>query len=81
MSPAPSLKLYRNRSGRSGVRAYAIGEGFILVRFTHDGTYEYTNAKPGRMHVRNMQRLAEAGVGLSTYISRFVRDNYARKLD
>lgn len=77
----PELKPYRNRSGRSGVSAYAIGKGFILVRFANDGTYEYTDAKPGRMHVRNMQTLAQAGVGLSTYVSRFVRDDYARKLD
>jgi hypothetical protein len=75
------LKPYRNRSGRSGVSAYACGEGFILVRFIDDGTYAYTDARPGRAHVRNMQRLAEAGIGLSTYISRFVRDRYARKLD
>jgi hypothetical protein len=77
----PKLKPYRNRSGHSGVSAYAIGKSFILVRFAHDGIYEYTDTKPGRMHVRNMQTLAKAGVGLSTYISRFVRDNYARKLD
>jgi len=77
----PELRPYRNRSGRSGVSAYAIGRGFILVHFVRDGTYEYTDAKPGQMHVRNMQMLAEAGIGLSTYISRFVRDNYARKLD
>ena len=76
----PRLKPYRNRSGRSGVSAYAIGEGFILVHFVRDGTYEYTDARPGRMHVRNMQTLAQAGIGLSTYISRFVRGNYARKL-
>ncbi|GAB2563357.1 hypothetical protein ISP15_05495 [Dyella jejuensis] len=72
---------YRNRSGRSGVSAYAIGKGFIRVRFGHDGTYEYTDTTPGRAHVHNMQRLATAGVGLSTYISRFVRDRYVRKLD
>ncbi|RDS79195.1 hypothetical protein DWU98_18765 [Dyella monticola] len=75
------MKPYRNRSGRSGVLAYAIGESYILVRFVNDGTYEYTDAKPGRMHLHNMQRLATAGIGLSTYIGRFVRGNYARKLD
>ena len=37
------------------------------------------NRTSGRMHVRNMQQLAAAGLGLSTYISRFVRENYARK--
>lgn len=75
------MKPYRNRTGRSGVSAYAIGKGFILVHFIRHGTYEYTDAKPGRLHVRNMQALAKAGIGLSTYISRFVRGKYARKLD
>jgi hypothetical protein len=75
------MKPYRNRSGRSGVAAYDSGDGFIRVRFVRDGTYEYTDAQPGRQHVRNMQALAAAGLGLSTYISRFVRERYARKLD
>ena len=75
------MKPYRNRSGKSGVAAYESGEGFIRVRFVHDGTYEYTDTRPGRLHVSNMQTLAEAGIGLSTYISRFVRERYARKLD
>ena len=75
------MKPYRNRSGKSGVASYESGEGFIRVRFRHDGVYEYTDATPGRLHVKNMQALAEAGLGLSTYISRFVRERYARKLD
>ena len=75
------MKPYRNLSGKSGVASYESGKGFIRVRFIHDGLYEYTNAIPGRLHVTNMQALAEAGIGLSTYISRFVRDRYARKLD
>ena len=75
------MQPYRNRSGKSGVAAYESGEGYIRVRFVHDGIYEYTDARPGRLHVGNMQKLAKAGIGLSTYISRFVRERYARKLD
>lgn len=76
------MKRYRNLSGKkTGVASYESGDGFIRVRFVNGETYEYTHAKPGRMHVRNMQQLAAAGLGLSTYISRFVRENYARKLD
>ncbi|GAA0691459.1 hypothetical protein FHW84_001987 [Dyella sp. SG562] len=75
------MKPYRNRSGKSGVAAYESGEGYIRVRFIHDGTYEYDATRPGRLHVGNMQKLADAGIGLSTYISRFVRERYARKLD
>lgn len=77
----PGLKRYLNRTRHSGVTAYAIGLDYILVRFAKGGTYEYTFASTGRMHVQNMQRLAKAGIGLSTYISRFVRDRYSRKLD
>ncbi|QAU24812.1 hypothetical protein EO087_13115 [Dyella sp. M7H15-1] len=65
----PRLKPYRNRSRHSGVSTYAIGKGFILVHLVHlvrGGTYEYTDAKPGRMHVRNMQMPSQAGIGLST---------------
>jgi hypothetical protein len=75
------MQPYRNLQGHSGVVAYAIGDGVIRVRFADDGTYEYTDAIPGRRHVRNMQELARLGRGLSTYISRFVRERYARKLD
>ncbi|MFK2905934.1 hypothetical protein ISP17_18385 [Dyella ginsengisoli] len=75
------MKPYRNLSGKSGVAAYESGDGFIRVRFVHNGTYEYTHERPGHRHVTNMQQLAEAGRGLATYISRFVRERYARKLD
>jgi hypothetical protein len=75
------MKRYRNLSGDSGVAAYRAGQGFILVRFVGGDTYEYTEAATGAEHVRNMQRLAEAGRGLATYISRFVRERYARRLD
>jgi len=36
--------------------------------------------KPGAQHVARMKQLAEEGRGLATYINRYVRDNYARKL-
>ncbi|HET6431790.1 hypothetical protein [Dyella sp.] len=75
------MKRYRNLSGHSGVTAYQCGDGFIRVRFVNGDTYEYTDQVPGPEHVRNLCFCAEAGEGLATYISRFVRDAYARKLD
>ena len=75
------MKRYANLSGISGVTAYAIGDASILVRFVNGDLYEYDASSPGARHVQNMQMLAQAGEGLATYISRFVRDNYARKLD
>jgi hypothetical protein len=74
------MKRYRNLDGNSGVTAYECGDGFIRVRFVNGDIYEYTDKTTGREHIANMQELAQAGQGLSTYVSRFVHDDYARKL-
>ena len=74
------MKRYRNLDGNSGVTAYESGDGFIRLRFVNGDTYEYTDEATGTEHVANMQKLAHAGRGLATYVSRFVRDDYARKL-
>ena len=74
------MKRYRNLDGNSGVAAYECGDGFIRIRFVNGETYEYTDEVTGRAHVANMQKLAQAGLGLATYVSRFVHNAYARKL-
>ncbi|WP_246194413.1 hypothetical protein [Pseudoxanthomonas jiangsuensis] len=43
--------------------------------------YERLAGPPGAEHVLEMQRLADAGDGLNSYINRYVRDDYARRLD
>jgi hypothetical protein len=63
------------------VAAYACGPGWILVRFRRGGTYRYTAAHPGALHVMEMQRLAEAGDGLNTYINQHVRDDYDARVE
>lgn len=71
---------YQNLSGNSGVAAYETGSTFIRVRFVNDTfvyTYNYTSA--GKSRVEIMKQLAVAGRGLSSYISRFVGENYADK--
>lgn len=70
------MQRYANLSGHAGVVAYAIGPDSIEIRFRHGGTYRYTHAKPGRVQVEAMKRLARAGRGLTTYISQSVRDAY-----
>ena len=74
------LQRYGNRSGNSGVRAFAIVAEGIAVQFG-DHTYLYSWRKPGRAHVLEMRRLALTGRGLSSYISRKVGKGYDRKLD
>ena len=76
----PARRPYQNLSGDSGVRFYAAGADFLRVWFIGGDGYEYDYDKPGRSHVEEMKRLAEAGRGLATYISRYVRENFARKL-
>lgn len=72
------MEIYRNLKGASGVIAFEIGDDYIKVRF-RDGIYLYNYEKPGRSHVEQMKLLATAGKGLSTYISKYIRDNYKLK--
>ncbi len=72
------LQQYGNRSGTSGVTHYEIGPESIRVRFGTPTVYVYDYTTPGRDDVEHMKELARAGKGLSTYISRQVRQRYAR---
>ncbi|MDH5832855.1 hypothetical protein [Luteimonas kalidii] len=74
------MKRYIGADGDSGVAAYEAGPGWILVRFHHGGTYRYDDTHPGPLHVMEMQRLADAGDGLNTYINQHVRDDYAQRI-
>ena len=71
------MKTYSNKSGNSGVVAFQSGRDHIRVRFSGSSTiYTYSYQKAGKTRVENMKRLAEEGKGLSTYISRYVKDRY-----
>lgn len=72
------MKRYGNRHGRSGVTAYEIGPDSISVKFVNGDVYRYTYRSAGRAQVERMKALAESGQGLSTFISRHVRDAYER---
>lgn len=74
------MQRYLNRSGESGVVAYELGPASIAVRFVDGSVYVYDARQPGGAEVDEMKRLAQAGRGLSGYISRVVKQNYARKL-
>jgi len=74
------MRAYGNLSGNSGVKAYQIRDGEIEVEFVNGQAYRYDDASTGSGRVRKMQRLARAGRGLSTYISREVRGDYAKRL-
>lgn len=75
----PPLTPYVHR-GDVGVIAYALLPDAIVVRFHGGPTYRYGPRHPGAAHVEAMKRLACAGRGLSSYISRHVRDDYEAQL-
>lgn len=65
------MKRYANRSGNSGVLAYELRADAIRVKFRNGEVYVYTRASAGAQAVVAMSALAEAGQGLSTFISRY----------
>lgn len=71
---------YANLSGNSGVTAYEIRPEEIVVEFRGGERYSYDYVSTGEWAVEQMKRLAAAGQGLATFISRTVRDSYADKL-
>ena len=72
---------YKNLEGTSGVVAYECAPGAIAVRFIDGDVYIYTDGSTGRATVEQMQALARKGRGLSTFISRYVRDRYFEKME
>ena len=74
------MQPYKDIAGDSGVSAYEIGKGSITVAFQHGGTYLYTNRSAGAKRIAEMQRLAESGEGLNTYINKHVHEAFERKL-
>lgn len=74
------MERYANASGNSGIIAYEIGENFILVQFQGGAIYKYTYSSTGQQAIENMKNLANQGSGLNSYISRFVKSAYSRRL-
>lgn len=75
------MERYKNLGGDSAVVAFEIGEGSITVQF-NGGRYRnylYTVASAGAAIIAEMQRLARAGHGLNSYITKVVRTRYAQK--
>jgi hypothetical protein len=74
-----AVERYKRLNGDSGVVAYEIGADSITVLFTNGWHYLYTKRSAGAANIAQMQRLARAGRGLSTFISQSVHDRFARK--
>jgi hypothetical protein len=75
------MQRYKNLGGDSGVVAYDIDAGQIIVQFRNGDRYLYTEDSAGAANVAKMQELAVAGRGLSAFISQHVHDRYERKVN
>lgn len=73
------MQKYANLGGDSGVVQYEIGHDWIRVIFRDGGTYLYTYESTGEHNIEEMKKLAHEGMGLNSFINRFVRKNYQAK--
>lgn len=72
------MEVYKNRSRKSSVYAFVIGDDFIAVQFKTNGSvYRYSYTRAGRSNVETMKRLARLGLGLNTYI----KNNVDKRFD
>jgi hypothetical protein len=69
-----------DRNVKAGVVAYEIHDDAIDIKFANGDVYRYDTTTPGPVDVEMMKRFARAGRSLTTYISKYVRDRYAKKL-
>jgi hypothetical protein len=74
------MQRYGNHNRESGVVAYDIDAGRIVVQFRNGDRYLYTEDSAGAASIATMQELARTGRGLSTFISQHVHDRYERKI-
>lgn len=78
--PKIPVPLYKNLSGISGIKAYELGDDYIIITFNKESIYLYDYEKPGKAHVEQMKKLAEKGLGLNTYISQNVHNDFKKRL-
>ena len=67
---------YGGHAKKHGVLAYEIQPDAIDVEFTSGWVYHFSYQKPGALRVEHMKQLAESGHGLSTFISKHVKNRY-----
>ena len=74
------MQTYSNLGRDSNVVAYEKGSDYIIVQFAtgYWKTYTYTNSSAGSSIIQRMQRLADSGHELNSFISKH-KPHYADK--
>ena len=75
------MNQYLNKSGESGIEYYEIGLDYIIVTFKSGKirNYLYNYNSAGKDFVENMKVLAENGIGLNSFINKYIKGNYDSK--
>ncbi|MDR6992134.1 hypothetical protein [Luteimonas sp. 3794] len=73
------LRPYRNRHGGSGVRAWSISDDTLSIEFVDGAVYDYRRQDIGSRLFAAACSAARAGRGLSTCVSRHLRQRYAQR--
>jgi len=74
------MERYKNLGSDSGISAYEITADSITVKFTTGATYLYNYESTGKEDIEKMKSLAQKGEGLNSYIGKYVRKRFAKKL-
>lgn len=75
---------YKNLSGLSNVSKYELDQNFIIVEFKTIGTdgcntYKYSYISTGQINIEEMKKLALQGIGLNSFINKYVKKKYESK--
>ena len=74
------MQRYQSSNINTGIIAYDILPDGVSIKFRDGSVNLYTIESTGKKHIAQMEKLAQKGEGLTTYINQHVRENYAEKL-
>jgi len=75
------MKIYQNLSGKSTITFYEIGQQRIVVQYKNGSAHLYNQATSESLNFDIMKDLAQTGLGLHTFITRFVDNSYWSQLN
>lgn len=73
------MEKYLNLNGNSSVVGFDVGFDFIWVYFSNKTKYLYTDKITGKNEVETMERLAQQGRDLGTYLGRKPYKRHSKK--
>ena len=74
------MQAYNHSTRDTGVTAYQVSDDGIYVEFRDGSVYLYTIKSAGAVSIAKMKDLAAKGKGLTTYINRYVKKRYEKKI-